>query len=353
MKQIKAAFYLHRWLFLFSCVYMATVGLTAAALGATFREFLDVIGYFTSACLFMLFYPMLILIAWLIRALIHARQRNPLAWARKAMDEFDAQAVSFFSDGPFWEGVAAIVTILPLNIFFCVGKSLIPHLASYSWDPDFAALDKLLAFGRYPHEIITPLIDRLNIGTGIDSLYIIWFLVLFLAQGYCIFADRDETERMRYLWATLLCWAVIGTGFALLFASVGPAFYADYYPGPSPYAGLIPHLKQISPDLEVLRLGPDMLALRGNGKVVNLNALSAMPSLHVGIAALNACYFWRKSRLAGAAMAGYGFIIFIGSIYLGWHYAIDGYAGAAFAILAWIVSGRIVARLHPDLQADE
>ena len=36
-------------------------------------------------------------------------------------------------------------------------------------------------------------------------------------------------------------------------------------------------------------------------------------------------------------------LIFVGSIHLGWHYAVDGIAGAAIALAAWWVAGPILA----------
>ena len=36
------------------------------------------------------------------------------------------------------------------------------------------------------------------------------------------------------------------------------------------------------------------------------------------------------------------FLIFLGSIHLGWHYAIDGYFGAALAVVCWWLTGRLI-----------
>jgi PAP2 superfamily len=67
--------------------------------------------------------------------------------------------------------------------------------------------------------------------------------------------------------------------------------------------------------------------------------------MHVAIAMLVflACRhlgWWLK--YLGAA---YLLLIFLGSIFLGWHYAIDGYAGAGFALVAWWLGG-VIARKY-------
>jgi hypothetical protein len=351
MRLFISAFREHRWLLLFSGLYMAAVSAAALALGATGREFADVIGYFLGASLFMLFFPMLLLLVWLLRAAAAAHDKNPVLWLRGAAAAFDMQAAAFFREGPFWAGVAAVFAILPLNIFFCVGKSLIPRLTAYRWDPALAALDKTLHFGRYPHELLAPPIERLHLESWVSALYVLWFLALFLTQGYCLFADRDPLARMRYLWSTLLCWTVPGTLLAVLFSSVGPAFYADFYPDPSPYADLLPHLRATGADLEILKIGPAMVEMTHNGRIVNLNALSAMPSLHVGLAFLNALYFCKKTMVIAGAAFIYFLVVLAGSVYLGWHYAVDGYAGAALAAAIWALSKPLVLKLHPEMAA--
>jgi membrane-associated phospholipid phosphatase len=44
--------------------------------------------------------------------------------------------------------------------------------------------------------------------------------------------------------------------------------------------------------------------------------------------------------------------IAIGSVVLGWHYALDAYGGAAIAVLAWYAVGSAVGRLTPQALAD-
>ena len=75
-----------------------------------------------------------------------------------------------------------------------------------------------------------------------------------------------------------------------------------------------------------------------------INGISAMPSMHVGTSVLFAILgFSAGKKWLGYLMSVFAFLIFIGSIHLGWHYAIDGYAGAAIAVACWWISGKIVA----------
>jgi membrane-associated phospholipid phosphatase len=79
-----------------------------------------------------------------------------------------------------------------------------------------------------------------------------------------------------------------------------------------------------------------------------MNALSAMPSLHVAIAFLTVLYFWGKSRAIASVAFAYFLIILAGSVYLGWHYALDGYIGTIMVWTVWALTKPLVAKLHPE-----
>ena len=74
------------------------------------------------------------------------------------------------------------------------------------------------------------------------------------------------------------------------------------------------------------------------------SGISAMPSMHVALATLFALVGWRTNRWVGIATTLFAVIIQIGSVHLGWHYAIDGYAGAVGMIVIWLLVGRALAR---------
>ena len=78
----------------------------------------------------------------------------------------------------------------------------------------------------------------------------------------------------------------------------------------------------------------------GDGVV---NGISAMPSMHVGTSVLFALLgFASGKRWVGWLLAGFAALIMIGSVHLGWHYAIDGYAGALVAVFGWWAAGKLV-----------
>jgi membrane-associated phospholipid phosphatase len=76
-----------------------------------------------------------------------------------------------------------------------------------------------------------------------------------------------------------------------------------------------------------------------------------MPSVHNGLAVLFALAAFRLNRVAGWALAAYAVFIWLGSIHLGWHYALDGLVAGSLTYGIWLVCGRIAERLDSNAAA--
>jgi len=63
--------------------------------------------------------------------------------------------------------------------------------------------------------------------------------------------------------------------------------------------------------------------------------LMALPSLHVAAVTLYALFAWGEGRFMRWLTILFAVCIFLGSLLSGWHYAIDGYAGALIAAALW------------------
>ena len=73
--------------------------------------------------------------------------------------------------------------------------------------------------------------------------------------------------------------------------------------------------------------------------------ISAMPSIHLAIATTFVLVAFEVRRWFGFLMLGYLVTMQIGSVILGWHYAIDGYAGIICACLIWYAVRKYVRRM--------
>ena len=72
------------------------------------------------------------------------------------------------------------------------------------------------------------------------------------------------------------------------------------------------------------------------------SGISAFPSVHVALATLNALFAREYSRRLGIVAFAYAALIEVSSVYLGWHYAIDGYAAAIATVLIYVATRRMV-----------
>jgi membrane-associated phospholipid phosphatase len=73
--------------------------------------------------------------------------------------------------------------------------------------------------------------------------------------------------------------------------------------------------------------------------------ISAFPSLHIAISVTCACLGFAFSRVIGVVLTVFAAGIFVGSVHLGWHYAVDGYAGAVVAWACWAFASWWVKRM--------
>jgi membrane-associated phospholipid phosphatase len=76
-----------------------------------------------------------------------------------------------------------------------------------------------------------------------------------------------------------------------------------------------------------------------------------MPSQHVGIAWLMALYAFQFKRWLGILMTVFTLAIMVGSVILGWHYAVDGYLGVIVVSFIWLGSGFVLRRKALNVQA--
>ena len=216
-------------------------------------------------------------------------------------------------------------------------KNAIPLMVPYYADPFFAELDRAIFFTdpwKITHAVIpdwgTPLIER---------VYAIWHL-LQVAFGCWMVFTRNLRLQVTALIAFTASWLLLGGVVATLFSSVGPCFYEHFYGDP-----------YFRPLLAQLENAP--ITQRGFKFLIDTyqtgayaGGISAFPSLHVAIAVWEVLVLRMafRNRFVTAAGVVYATVIFIGSVHLGWHYAIDGIFSAAATLLLWKASARLVEK---------
>lgn len=227
----------HRYLLAFALAYIGVVVGLALSVGATIEEFWIALKDFASLSFILIFYFLLLLFFFFFKALFKARGGDPLAYAMDFFEQFEQQLTLFLKRNMLWRAFFAALALFPLDVFFSVGKSLVPHLGGYGWDPLFAQMDKTLHFGHYPHEYLVPVIDGLHLSHALDELYVLWFYMLFLVHGIALFLDHNPVRRMRYLWSVALSWAFWGHLWLWRWLRRGRFIMRILWPGHLPMRG--------------------------------------------------------------------------------------------------------------------
>ena len=232
--------------------------------------------------------------------------------------------------------------IVPAQITFQALKQSIGPLIGFSADPWLHRIDVAL-HGRMPWEWLGPVLTNVILMRSLDRLYFLWFGLLLLFVVWASWSSRRELRR-RALLAFLFMWIGAGTITAALSASAGPCFYGHVVEGSNPYSPLMDQLDSFSAQKPLrARMSQTRLwEVRRADEWKTFGGISAMPSLHVGIAVLFALIGWSRAKWLGVCLVLYACAIQLGSVALGWHYAIDGYIGAGFAVAAWVLAGRLI-----------
>jgi len=258
-------------------------------------------------------------------ALLHRLQTDILAPSRIAN-----ALHAFLANGIFFVGFIAI-------------KKSIPLAVPFSWDQTLMEMDKFIHGGTLPHDWLMPLVGSPAALFFINVSYNLWFVVLLFCFFWFGYAKTDSRLRQRYLIAYLSLWLVGTCVLGTVFSSAGPCFYGFTVAGVNPYADLLATLKAAN-DIYPIWAVPTQETLwqshlAGHGEV---EGVSAMPSLHVATSVL----FILQARAWGQRWAiwftvPFALLILMGSVVLGWHYAVDGYAGAVIALLCWWMAGKL------------
>lgn len=237
--------------------------------------------------------------------------------------------------GRFVAGTSLMtLALVPFEAMFASIKSALPTNGRFPDDVVQADFDKFLHFGHEPWRYLYAFAKNQTLLKLVEINYdMLWFVICFGALYWVVVSRRAAAVRRRYVLSFFLTWIVVGNIFAGIFLSAGPAFYGHVTGDTARFAELTRFVASSSGWFYSAADAQAYLwALHQHGMSGFGSGISAFPSMHVALAAMNMFFAFELGRRIGLiALAYTGFIMF-GSVYLGWHYAVDGYA-------ALIVSG--------------
>jgi len=240
----------------------------------------------------------------------------------------------------FLEFAVATIVVNATIMMFVNLKQFIPAVNEMLYDSPLWRLDNWLHFGIDPAVVATELAAEYGLLPWLDSAYLLYYPAQVAVPLLFLVAKPLRPLRGRFFFAYCLLWMLGGLMY-VVWPSLGPVYYRGgrfAWLDQAPYAQYLQEV--LMRDYVRFRTDPSFYTVKLT------RSIAALPSLHVGVLTLFAVATWGW-RLVSIPLWILTAVTFVGSLALGWHYAVDGYAGALLAVLVWFV-----ARAAIDLVVD-
>jgi len=243
-----------------------------------------------------------------------------------------------------WNGVRVLNIMTGLvGFYICYVsyrniKSYLPLIREdVLFDHDMLQLDHFLMFGHNPGPILHQLL-----GTGIAAeilatSYVSYLPLIPITLGLVLTWSRNGSLGAWYATALSLNW-ILGAASYYILPTLGPAFFQ-----PSMFAQL--------PDSSVSALQSSLfkngVTFKEDPTGTKIYGIAGFASLHVSVVVTAVIFFARTGQRLAIRIAGYVFLLttVTATIYFGWHYIADDFAGAFIGWLsvslgAWATGNR-------------
>lgn len=286
------------------------------------------------AIIFILFFPLVAVIVDAARVVHRLNARRGLAMR---------QAFSATRIATLFSGVALLmVMVLFQGTFTSLKNAMTFWRDGFQYDRVQADIDRLLHFGVDPWRLLYSFGEHDAVRVAVEWNYnVLWFVLCFGLLFFVATSPRAAAIRERYITCFMLTWIVCGNVLATLFLSAGPAFYGEVTGDAARFAEQLAFLGRgaDSPNSAVAYQAY-LWSLHEAGATSFGSGISAFPSVHVALVAMNAFFIAEYSRRLGIAAFAYVAFIVASSVYLAWHYAIDGYVSIAIVAIIHVLVRR-------------
>ena len=208
-------------------------------------------------------------------------------------------------------------------------KLAIPVLHPRLFDQQLWNLDRAICFGYSPNVFLLTLFSSPPMLRVIDATYADVFFISLTIAGIFFGSSPERGARINFMNSNTLLW-LIGAWLYVALPALGPAYrFPEVWLPLAPLLGRTQHFQR----LLMSNYDAVLSSLRGMHRPINiLFGVAAFPSLHVAFQTLAFLWMRRLTKWGGTLFGIFALFIFIGSIVTGWHYLVDGIAGA---LLAW------------------
>ena len=243
------------------------------------------------------------------------------------------------------------LALLPAVIFplflgaYTWAKVSIPFAVGYGWEEYWANADRLI-FGDDAWRLLHAIFPAWLAPAWTFFYAVIWgFALVFSGALITAFASRRFAAT--FFTALMLSWLLGGIVMAYGISAAGPVF--AHLADPDLAGRFLPLRTEL-----VRILGEDDLVLKSQrylaaGMKVKIalkgGGISAMPSMHIATATILVLRAWRTRWLPCACC--FWMLTFFGSVYLGYHYAVDAPVAAVPLSAAFHIAGFAGEPQHP------
>ena len=283
----------------------------------------------------------LYLMALTLPRVLRERPDRPLSvlWSR----------VAEYATPAFVAGVALIAMQAFVMGTFTSTKNMLPLMADFTWDGYWASVDAALHGGIDPWRLLLPVVDRPWALHLVEIFYFTgWMLMLGIVPAIVAFSPRMERIRVRFFLTYILCWILLGNILAAAGMSAGPVYFGEITGDYARFGPLVDRLAANSGSfLSAYDIQQSLWYVHERGMSALGSGISAFPSLHIAMATLWVIVGFAAGRKYGVAALAFLATVQFGSVALGWHYAIDGYASIVLTLLLWAAVGWALRRAWP------
>jgi hypothetical protein len=239
-------------------------------------------------------------------------------------------------------GVLIVAVFIVTATGFTTMKHEYSNVFTFHADPALAALDAAIHFGdawKLAHWLLPDVLEPV-LYTCYSKL---WFVQVVGMLVYAAFV-ADRADRERYFLTVVISVIFLSSVVRIIGSSAGPVLYDRMIEG-GRFSDLILQLKSTVSGSKTLGWTDYLYTSYTSQNTVLGTGISAMPSLHVAFAFMNMLFLRSRSVWGGRMATAYFPTILFGSVYFGWHYALDGYVSMFFVYLIWRLVGTLT---HPD-----
>lgn len=280
--------------------------------------------------------PVFVTIIGIIHIVIRLNKRRSLAY--RAM--FAPKRVGRFVAGT----ILLLTALLLFTTMFSAVKTSFPIDHGFRFDVAQADIDKAIHFGVDPWRLLYAVAEHPLVLRIVEANYnVLWFIICYFTLYWVVTSPRTTGLRIRYVLTWMLSWAIIGNLIAGTWLSAGPAYYGLVTGDMARFSDQLSFLATTAGQQNSAHAFQAYLwKLYSSGHVGIGSGISAFPSVHVAVTTINALFIGEISRRFAGLMWAYVAFIILSSVYLGWHYAIDGYVSVVCVIAIYWALRKLV-----------